>query len=46
MFEEPYFEWLMQQAAAAADQQERSQVERVVARLCNPLLRQAAPFEF
>ncbi len=46
VFEEPFVEYLTQQAEAAADDLGRQRIEAVRARLSNPLLRQPAPFEF
>ena len=44
VFSEEYFDWLAQ-LISVADGEEKAALQRVMARLSNPLLRQAAPYE-
>ncbi|KAK9821315.1 hypothetical protein WJX81_000467 [Elliptochloris bilobata] len=46
VFEEAFFAFIQQRHAAAPDADARLELEHLQARLSNPLLRQAAPFEF
>lgn len=46
VFSEAYFEWLSGQAKQCTDFEEKDFIQKITAKLCNPLLRQPAPFEF
>lgn len=45
VFSNEFFDWLAQMADSMEDADERLALSRLIARLSNPLLRQAAPFE-
>jgi hypothetical protein len=45
VFSEAYFSWLAAQAKVCTDFEEKDFIQKVTAKLSNPLLRQPAPFE-